>query len=131
MRSATATLAATSACERCSPPICDGSAARDATSIEDDYDSEFRYGREPVGALQGLAPGRVALIGTVSKSLSPALRLGWILCPAKLLDAVTEEKERDDRGSPALDQLALATMIESGRFDKHLRRMRGVYSGRR
>jgi len=105
--------------------------ARDATIIEDDYDSEFRYDREPVGALQGLAPGRVALIGTMSKSLSPALRLGWILCPAKLLDAVTEEKERDDRGSPALDQLALATMIESGRFDKHLRRMRGVYAGRR
>jgi GntR family transcriptional regulator / MocR family aminotransferase len=106
-------------------------AEHDATIIEDDYDSEFRYDREPVGALQGLAPGRVALIGTVSKSLSPALRLGWILCPAKLLGAVTEEKERDDRGSPALDQLALATMIESGRFDKHLRRMRGVYAGRR
>jgi GntR family transcriptional regulator / MocR family aminotransferase len=102
-----------------------------ATIIEDDYDSEFRYDREPVGALQGLAPNRVALIGTVSKSLSPALRLGWIVCPAGLLEGVTEEKARDDRGCPGLDQLALATMIESGRFDRHLRRMRGVYAGRR
>jgi GntR family transcriptional regulator / MocR family aminotransferase len=103
----------------------------DATLIEDDYDSEFRYDREPVGALQGLAPHRVATIGTVSKSLSPALRLGWILCPPSLLEAVVAEKHRDDRGSPMLEQLALATLIESGRFDRHLRRMRGVYSSRR
>ncbi len=105
--------------------------ANDATIIEDDYDSEFRYDREPVGALQGLAPHRVAMIGTVSKSLAPALRLGWILCPAPLLDAILDQKLRDDRGSPTLDQLALATLIESGRFDRHLRRMRGVYAGRR
>ena len=105
--------------------------ARDATIIEDDYDSEFRYDREPVGALQGLAPHRVALIGTVSKSLSPGLRLGWIVCPPRFLEAVSEEKLRDDRGSPAFDQLALATLIESGRFDRHLRRMRTVYAGRR
>jgi GntR family transcriptional regulator / MocR family aminotransferase len=103
----------------------------DATIIEDDYDSEFRYDREPVGALQGLAPHRVALIGTVSKSLSPALRLGWIVCPSSLVGAIAHEKLRDDRGSPALQQLALATLIESGRYDKHLRRMRAVYASRR
>ncbi len=103
----------------------------DATVIEDDYDSEFRYDREPVGALQGLAPHRVALIGTVSKSLSPALRLGWVLCPPALLGAVVAEKTQDDRGSPVLDQLALASLIRSGRFDRHLRRMRGVYAARR
>jgi len=103
----------------------------EATIVEDDYDSEFRYDREPVGALQGLAPHRVALIGTVSKSLSPALRLGWILCPPRLIDAVVEEKWEDDHGSPMLDQLALATLIESGRFDRHLRRMRAVYGARR
>ncbi len=105
--------------------------AADATVIEDDYDSEFRYDREPVGALQGLAPHRVALIGTVSKSLSPALRLGWVLCPPALLAAVVAEKTQDDRGSPVLEQLALATLIRSGRFDRHLRRMRGTYAARR
>ena len=99
--------------------------------IEDDYDSEFRYDREPVGVLQGLAPGHVALIGTVSKSLSPALRLGWILCPPELLDAIVAEKAQDDCGSPTLDQLALATLIRSGRFDRHLRRMRATYQRRR
>jgi GntR family transcriptional regulator/MocR family aminotransferase len=99
--------------------------------IEDDYDSEFRYDREPVGALQGLAPDRVATLGTVSKSLAPALRLGWIVAPASLADVIAEEKDLADRGSPGLDQLALATLIESGRFDRHLRRMRGVYAAKR
>lgn len=90
--------------------------AAEATVIEDDYDSEFRYDREPIGALQGLAPHRVALIGTVSKSLSPALRLGWVLCPPALLDAVVAEKAQDDRGPPILEQLALATLMRSGRI---------------
>jgi GntR family transcriptional regulator/MocR family aminotransferase len=103
----------------------------DGTIIEDDYDAEFRYDRDPVGALQGLAPDRVALIGTVSKSLAPSLRLGWVLCPAMLLEAVTEEKRLSDRGSPGLEQLALAALIESGRFDRHLRHMRRVYAARR
>jgi GntR family transcriptional regulator / MocR family aminotransferase len=106
-------------------------ASRDATIIEDDYDAEFRYDREPVGALQGLAAGRVAALGTVSKSLAPSLRLGWILCPPALTEAVAEEKELHDRGSPVLDQLALATLIKSGRYDRHLRRMRVVYAQRR
>jgi GntR family transcriptional regulator/MocR family aminotransferase len=104
---------------------------RDGMIVEDDYDAEFRYDRDPVGALQGLAPGRVALIGTVSKSLAPSLRLGWVLCPDALLDAVTEEKRLSDRGSPGLEQLALARLIESGRFDRHLRHMRRVYAARR
>jgi GntR family transcriptional regulator/MocR family aminotransferase len=104
---------------------------RGATIIEDDYDAEFRYDRDPVGALQGLAPDRVALIGTVSKSLAPGLRLGWVVCPAPLLASLTEDKRLSDRGSPALDQLALAALIESGRYDRHLRHMRGVYGARR
>jgi GntR family transcriptional regulator / MocR family aminotransferase len=66
---------------------------RDATIIEDDYDAEFRYDREPVGAVQGLAPDRVALLGTVSKSLAPAMRLGWIVCPAALAEAIAHEKD--------------------------------------
>jgi GntR family transcriptional regulator / MocR family aminotransferase len=105
--------------------------AREATIIEDDYDAEFRYDRAPVGALQGLAPDRVALIGTVSKSLAPALRLGWVVCPPQLREALIEDKELADRGSPGLEQLALARMIESGRFDRHLRHMRRVYGARR
>jgi GntR family transcriptional regulator / MocR family aminotransferase len=104
---------------------------RGATIIEDDYDAEFRYDRDPVGALQGLAPERVALIGTVSKSLAPALRLGWVVCPTRLLDSLVEDKQLSDRGSPTLEQLALATLIESGRYDRHLRRMRDVYGTRR
>ncbi|MER6422543.1 PLP-dependent aminotransferase family protein [Streptomyces sp. NPDC001137] len=106
-------------------------ARRDAYVIEDDYDAEFRYDREPVGALQGIAADRVISIGTVSKSLAPALRLGWLLCPPALLDSVTDLKRIADRGSPALDQLALARLIESGRHDRHLRRMRTTYAARR
>jgi GntR family transcriptional regulator / MocR family aminotransferase len=106
-------------------------AETDAILIEDDYDAEFRYDREPVGALQGLAPDRVIALGTVSKSLAPALRLGWLLCPPALLGALAEQKVRGDRGSPVLDQLALAALIESGRFDRHLRRVRGTYARRR
>ncbi|MET9958243.1 PLP-dependent aminotransferase family protein [Streptomyces sp. NPDC006326] len=103
----------------------------DAFVIEDDYDAEFRYDREPVGALQGLEPHRVIGLGTVSKSLAPALRIGWMICPPHLTDALAEEKHRSDRGGPALDQHALAILIESGRFDRHLRRMRATYAARR
>jgi GntR family transcriptional regulator / MocR family aminotransferase len=103
----------------------------DAMVIEDDYDAEFRYDREPVGALQGLAPNRVMLLGTVSKSLAPALRIGWVVCPPALLMVMTEEKALMDRGSPTLEQLALAALIESGRYDRHLRRMRAIYARKR
>jgi GntR family transcriptional regulator / MocR family aminotransferase len=99
--------------------------------VEDDYDAEFRYDREPVGLLQGLAPERVAAVGTVSKSLAPGLRLGWVVCPLELVELIAQEKELADRGSPWADQLALAALLESGRFDRHLRRMRGIYGARR
>jgi GntR family transcriptional regulator / MocR family aminotransferase len=99
--------------------------------IEDDYDSEFRYDKEPVGALQGLAPDRVFLLGTASKALAPAVRLGWVHAPAPLAPAVAAEKEMSDRGSCTLDQLALATLLTTGRYDRHLRRMRTVYAARR
>jgi GntR family transcriptional regulator/MocR family aminotransferase len=111
--------------------LADWAAQRDAVIIEDDYDAEFRYDREPVGALQGLAPDRVAALGTVSKSLAPALRLGWICCPPALAGAIAADKAVQDRGTPGLDQLALATLIQSGRYDRHLRRMRAVYARRR
>jgi GntR family transcriptional regulator/MocR family aminotransferase len=104
---------------------------RGGVLVEDDYDAEFRYDRQAVGSLQGLAPDLVVTIGSVSKSLAPALRLGWVVCPPALAEAVAHEKELADRGSPALDQLALARLIESGRYDRHLRRMRGVYARKR
>jgi GntR family transcriptional regulator / MocR family aminotransferase len=99
--------------------------------VEDDYDSEFRYDREPVGVLQGLAPDRVFTIGTASKALAPAVRLGWVLAPPSMADAVAAAKLISDRGSSTLDQLALAALLESGRYDRHLRRMRAVYARRR
>ena len=99
--------------------------------IEDDYDSEFRYDKEPVGVLQGLAPGHVFTIGTASKALAPAVRLGWVLALPSLAGAVAEEKRISDRGSATLDQLALAALLESGRYDRHLRRMRALYASRR
>ncbi|WP_440072117.1 MocR-like pyridoxine biosynthesis transcription factor PdxR [Streptosporangium sp. OZ121] len=105
--------------------------ARDATIVEDDYDAEFRYDREPVGALQGLAPDRVVLLGSVSKSLAPALRLGWILCPPRLSAGVARQKRLADRGSPVLDQFALADLVRSGHYDRHLRHMRTRYAVRR
>jgi GntR family transcriptional regulator / MocR family aminotransferase len=99
--------------------------------VEDDYDSEFRYDKEPVGALQGLAPDRIFLLGTASKALAPAVRLGWVHAPSDLASAVAAEKEMSDRGSCMLDQLALATLLVTGRYDRHLRRMRTVYAARR
>ena len=103
----------------------------DAFIVEDDYDSEFRYDREPIGVLQGLAPDRVFGIGTVSKALAPAVRLGWVLVPPALAGAVAEQKRISDRGSSVLDQLAVAALLESGRYDRHLRRMRATYARRR
>nr|WP_281247627.1 PLP-dependent aminotransferase family protein [Nocardioides terrae] len=104
---------------------------RDGVIIEDEYDAEFRYDREPIGSLQGLAPDRVISLGTVSKSLAPTIRLGWALLPPWLAEPVGVAKQTADRGAPGLDQVALALLVESGRYDRHLRRMRAVYSGRR
>ncbi|MEU6668758.1 PLP-dependent aminotransferase family protein [Streptomyces sp. NPDC046727] len=111
--------------------LAEWAARRGGYVIEDDYDAEFRYDREPVGALQGLAPDRVISIGTVSKSLAPALRIGWLLSPPSLTAPLAELKRIADRGTPTLDQLALALLIESGRYDRHLRRMRTRYAARR
>ena len=103
----------------------------DALILEDDYDAEFRYDRDPVGTVQGLAPDRVVALGTVSKSLAPALRLGWAVLPHDLVARVTDAKRLADRGTAALDQSALALLLESGRYDRHLRRMRVEYAHRR
>jgi GntR family transcriptional regulator / MocR family aminotransferase len=96
--------------------------------IEDDYDGEFRYDRQPVGALQALAPDRVIYAGTASKSLAPALRLGWLVVPPRLLDAVAAELAA---GPSGLDQLTLAEFIDSGGYDRQIRRARLAYRRRR
>ena len=111
--------------------LIDWAARRGAVIVEDDYDAEFRYDRDPVGSMQGLAPDLVVSLGTVSKSIAPALRLGWIVSPPALVTGLAQAKELTDRGSPGLDQLALAALMESGRFDRHLRRMRTEYAARR
>ena len=96
--------------------------------IEDDYDGEFRYDRQPVGALQTLAPDHVIYAGTASKSLAPSLRLGWLVVPPRLIDAVTAELAA---GPSALDQLTLAEFITSGAYDRQIRRARLAYRRRR
>jgi len=104
---------------------------RDALVIEDDYDAEYRYDRDPVGAVQGLAPERVAYLGCASKVLSPALRLGWMALPSAWSEPVALEKTLDDLGTPLLDQHAFADFIERGELDRHLRRMHPRYRARR
>jgi GntR family transcriptional regulator/MocR family aminotransferase len=106
-------------------------AERGAVIIEDDYDAEYRYDRTPVGALQGLAPDRVVYAGSASKTLAPGLRLGWFVMPEHLAEPMAAAKIAADRGSPALEQLALADLITRGELDRHLRRMRSVYRRRR
>jgi GntR family transcriptional regulator/MocR family aminotransferase len=113
------------------PALLAWAARRRAMIVEDDYDAEYRYDREPVGALQGLAPDHVAYLGSVSKTLAPALRLGWVLLPQALVDRVALAKLHADHGSPTLDQLALADFVERGALDRHLRKMRPIYRRRR
>jgi GntR family transcriptional regulator / MocR family aminotransferase len=111
--------------------LLDWAAQNGAVILEDDYDAEYRYDRQPVGAVQGLAPDLVAYAGSTSKTLAPGLRLGWLVVPDHLLDAVTAAKESDDLGTPVVEQLALADFLERGQLDRHLRRTRAVYRSRR
>ncbi|MFJ2957248.1 PLP-dependent aminotransferase family protein [Streptomyces sp. NPDC087270] len=111
--------------------VVDWARATGGLVFEDDYDGEFRYDRQPVGALQSLAPEHVVYAGTASKSLAPGLRLAWITVPPHLMDAVVREKRMADHHSPVLDQLTLAEFIGSGAHDRHVRRMRLRYRARR
>ncbi|MFD3586729.1 PLP-dependent aminotransferase family protein [Streptomyces sp. NPDC058683] len=105
--------------------------ARGGVIVEDDYDGEFRYDRQPVGALQGMAPGQVVYLGTASKTLGPALRLGWMVLPPHLVDAVADAKLHSDHHTESIGQLALAELIESHAYDRHVRACRLRYRRRR
>jgi GntR family transcriptional regulator / MocR family aminotransferase len=103
----------------------------DRLIVEDDFDSEFRYDRGAVGALQGLAPERVLYCGSASKRLAPAMRLGWLLMPSWLTWQLTAAKAAEDSGSEIIGQLALSDFIARGELDRHVRRMRRRYQARR
>jgi len=104
---------------------------RDAIAIEDDYDADYRYDRAAVGALQGLDPDRVVYAGSASKTLAPALRIGWLVLPPPLLDGVTRAKLFADRGTDRIEQHAFARFLARGELDRHRRRMRTSYRARR
>ena len=99
--------------------------------VEDDYDSELRYAGHPFPSLQGLAPDRVVYLGTFSKILFPSLRLGYAIVPEALVTAFCGARLLMDRHSPSADQHVLAAFITEGHLDRHIRRIRGVYSDRR
>ncbi|TPQ18451.1 PLP-dependent aminotransferase family protein [Streptomyces sporangiiformans] len=111
--------------------LLDWARSADGIVIEDDYDGDFRYDRAPVGALQGLDPEHVAYTGSVSKSLAPGLRLGWLLVPASLTEEVVERKRTMDLGNPVVDQALLARFMERGDYDRQLRRCQRAYRERR
>jgi GntR family transcriptional regulator / MocR family aminotransferase len=99
--------------------------------IEDDYDGEFRYDRQPIGAVQSLAPDRVVYLGSASKSLSPALRLGWMALPDRLVEPVVAAAGGQQFYVDAIAQLTMADFVSGGHYDRHIRRMRMRYRRRR
>ncbi len=99
--------------------------------IEDDYDGEFRFDRQPVGAMQALAPGHVIYAGTASKSLAPGLRIGWLVVPDSMLDEVIAAKQQSGGENGTLEQLTLASFIDSGGYDRQVRQARLAYRRRR
>jgi GntR family transcriptional regulator/MocR family aminotransferase len=111
--------------------VLDWARRRGALVVEDDYDTEYRYDRAPIGAMQGLAPDHVVYAGSASKTLAPGLRLGWMVAPDRLVGPLTTAKKAADRGSPALDQMAFADFLARGELARHMRRMQPVYRRRR
>jgi GntR family transcriptional regulator/MocR family aminotransferase len=104
---------------------------RGALIVEDDYDAEYRYDREPIASLQGLAPDCVAYVGTASKTLAPAVRVGWVLVPSHLVGEMAAQQGVARASPSALTQAVYATLLERGEIDRHLRRTRRVYHSRR
>jgi GntR family transcriptional regulator/MocR family aminotransferase len=104
---------------------------REGLIVEDDYDAEYRYDRDPIASLQGLAPDCVAYVGTASKTLAPGLRLGWVLAPDRLLRELTSQHGITRAMPSVLTQAAYASLLDSGELDRHLRRTRRRYHARR
>ncbi|MNX85282.1 HTH-type transcriptional regulatory protein GabR [compost metagenome] len=112
--------------------LLDWARTQGALIVEDDYDSEFRYGDRPIPSLQGLdATGVVLYVGTFSKVLFPSLRLGYMVVPHEWAPLFARAKWLADRQSPLLEQLALTDFIVEGHLERHVRRMRVLYEGRR
>jgi GntR family transcriptional regulator/MocR family aminotransferase len=105
-------------------------AQQEGLIMEDDYDAEFRYDRRPVGALQGIGRSNVALIGSATKTLSPALGIGWVAIPPGWTALVRAAVVRSS-GPPVFDQLAFAEFVRTGGYDRHLRATRSRYHTRR
>lgn len=99
--------------------------------VEDDYDSEFRYDGEPIGSLQGLDSEKVIYVGTFSKNLSPALRMGYLVLPQALIERCRSLKWFHDLHTPSLNQIILTRFIEEGLLERHIRKMRKGYIKRR
>jgi GntR family transcriptional regulator/MocR family aminotransferase len=99
--------------------------------VEDDFDSEFRYTGFPIASLQGLdTSGRVIYIGTFSKTVYPALRLGYLIPPPGLVGRFLDARRQIDHLAPTLEQATLTEFIEGGHFTRHVRRMRALYRER-
>ena len=111
--------------------LLDWAVARRALIIEDDQRADFHFDRPALACLQGMRPEQVMLIGSVSMTLAPAMRLGWIVPPPHLLRAIAETKRDDDFGSAVMEQHALASWLESGQYDRHVRHARRSYAMRR
>ena len=111
--------------------LLDWAAQEEAWILEDDYDSEYRYNGKPLAALQGIdRNGRVVYMGTFSKVLFPAMRLGYMVVPPALVDVFRRAKEYSDRGNSILEQATLSAFLEEGGLERHLRRMRVLYQER-
>jgi GntR family transcriptional regulator/MocR family aminotransferase len=111
--------------------LVDWAVSGDRLVVEHDYDGHYRYDQLPSGALQALAPEHVAYVGSTSALLAPAIRIGWAVLPARLVEPVAHELFAATIGTPRLTQLALADFVERGHLDRHLRRTTAAFRKRR